>query len=85
MTDYEMRKIARLQAEFLCDALKNDAELLDLMFPPRTFGIEEAAKFTGIPVSTLYKKIAEIPHEKVGKTLLFTERGLTRWIRRIKA
>lgn len=82
MTDYECRKIARLQAEYLVDMLKKDEELLDLMFPPRRMSIKEASEFTGIPVGTLYQKIKEIPHEKVGGRLLFTDRALTRWIRR---
>ena len=82
MTDYEMKKIAKMQAQFLASALKEDSELLDLMFPPRCMSIQEAAQFTKIPVSTLYKKINEIPHEKVGKHLIFTDRGLTRWMKR---
>lgn len=82
MTDYEMRKIAKMQAEYLADALKQDDELLDLMYPPKYMNIEEASEFTRIPVDTLYKKVREIPHEKVGKKLVFSDRGLTRWIRR---
>ena len=82
MTNYEMQKIAKMQADFLVDALKKDDELLDLMFPPKCMGIEEAAAFTSIPVGTLYSKIDEIPHTKVGKRLVFTDRGLTRWMNR---
>ena len=82
MTEHEMRKIARMQAKYLATALKEDAELMDLMFPPRCMSIEEAAKFTSIPVGTLYQKIDEIPHEKVGRRLVFTDRGLTRWMKR---
>ena len=82
MTDNEMRKIAKMQAQYLATALKEDAELMDLMFPPRCMSIEEAAQFTKIPVGTIYQKIGEIPHEKVGRRLIFTDRGLTRWMRR---
>ena len=82
MTDYEMRKIAKMQAEYLAEALKHDDELLDLMFPPKYMDIEEASEFIRIPVNTIYKKIREIPHEKVGKKLVFSDRGLTRWLRR---
>lgn len=82
MTDYEMRKIARYQAEYFVKALKEDDELLDLMYPPKMMGIDEASEFTGIPVSTIYQKIGQIPHQKVGKRLVFTDRGLTRWVRR---
>lgn len=82
MTDYEMKKIARMQAKFFVTAIKEDAELMDLMFPPRCMSIEEAAQFAKIPVGTIYQKIDEIPHEKVGRRLIFTDRGLTRWMRR---
>lgn len=71
-----------MQAEYLIEAMKKDDELLDLMFPPRLMSIEEASEFTGIPVGTLYQKISQIPHEKVGKRLVFTDRGLMRWIKR---
>ena len=82
MTDYEMKKIARYQAEYLVKALKEDDELLDLMYPPKLMSIEEAAEFTGIPVNTLYQKISEIPHMKAGKRLVFSDRGLMRWLNR---
>lgn len=84
MTDYEMRKIAKYQAEYLIGALKRDDELLDIMFPPKYLDIQQASELTGIPVNTLYQKSSEIPHEKVGKRLIFTDRGLARWIRRKK-
>jgi len=82
MTDYEMKRIAKYQAEYLVQAIKHDDELLDLMFPPKMMGIEEASEFTGIPVNTLYQKIGQIPHQKVGKRLIFSDRALTRWIKR---
>lgn len=82
MTEYECRKIAKMQAEYLVEALKKDDELLDMMFPPRCMSIEEASEFVRIPVGTLYQKIEEIPHQKVGKRLVFTDRGLMRWIKR---
>jgi len=82
MTTYEMQKIAKYQAEYLVEALKKDDELLDLVFPPRCMTIEEASEFVRIPVSTIYQKIGQIPHQKVGKRLVFTDRGLMRWIRR---
>lgn len=82
MTEYEMRKIAKYQSEYLVEALKEDEELLNLMFPPKLLNIEEAAEMLRIPVGTLYNKINEIPHEKVGKRLVFTDRGLVRWIKR---
>ena len=75
-----MRQIAKMQAEFLAEALKSDEDLLDLMFPPKFMGIEEASEFLGIPLNTLYSKVGSIPHSKVGKRLIFTDRGLTRWV-----
>ena len=80
MTDYECRKIAKMQSEYLVKALKDDDELLDLMFPPRCMNIEEASEFLRIPIGTLYQKMDEIPHRKLGKRLVFTDRGLTRWM-----
>ena len=82
MTDYEMRKIAKYQTEFLVQSLKEDDELLDELYPPRYMSIKEAADYLNLPVNTIYAKIREIPHEKVGKRLLFTDRGLSRWVRR---
>jgi excisionase family DNA binding protein len=82
MTEYEMRKIAKMQAELFAESLKNDPELLDLMYPPRLMNIEEAAEYLRIPVGTLYQKANEIPHEKVGKRLIFSDRGLIRWMKR---
>lgn len=82
MTDYEMRKLAKMQAEYLLTALKSDDELMDLVYPPRLMNIEEAAEFLRIPVSTIYQKANEIPHEKVGKRLVFSDRGLIRWMKR---
>lgn len=77
-----MRKIAKMQNEYFIESLKNDSDLLDLVFPPKLMSIEEAAEFTRIPISTIYKKCDEIPHEKVGKRLVFTDRGLIRWMKR---
>ena len=84
MTDYECKKIAKYQAEYLVEALKKDDELLDVVFPPKYLDIQQASELTGIPVNTLYQKSSDIPHEKVGKRLIFTDRGLARWIRRKK-
>lgn len=82
MTDYEMRKIAKMQAMYLAEALKTDDDLMDLVYPPRLMNIEEAAEYLRIPVSTIYQKANEIPHEKVGKRLVFSDRGLIRWMKR---
>ena len=77
-----MRKLAKMQAECLAQSLKADDELLDLMFPPRCMNIEEASEYLRIPIGTIYQKVSEIPHEKVGRRLVFTDRGLMRWMKR---
>ena len=82
MTDYECRKIAKMEAEYLVEALKKDDELADILYPPRFMGLKEAAEFCCLPENTIYAKIGEIPHEKVGKRLIFSDRALTRWIKR---
>lgn len=82
MTDYEIRKMAKIQNEFFVESLKNNDDLLDVMFPPRIMNIEEAAEYLRIPVGTIRHKMDEIPHEKVGKRVVFTDRGLVRWMKR---
>lgn len=82
MTDYELQKLSKLVAKNLIQSIKDDDELLDELYPPRYMSIQEAADYLCIPLNTLYQKAGEIPHEKVGKRLLFTDRGLSRWVRR---
>ena len=80
MTNYELQKVARMTAQYLVEALKQDDSLIDSILPPRYMTIEEASRFCCIPVGTLYQKIAQIPHRKVGKRLIFSDRALARWI-----
>lgn len=80
MTDYECRKIARMEAEYIVEALKKDDELADILYPPRFMGLKEAAEFCCLPENTIYAKIGQIPHSKIGKRLIFTDRALTRWL-----
>jgi excisionase family DNA binding protein len=82
MTEYEMQKIAKMQASFLVEALKKDDELLDLMFPPKYMNIQEAAAYMRTTVGTIYQKTNEIPHTKVGRSLIFSERALSRYMER---
>ena len=81
MTDSELKKMAGMIADSLAERLKDDDELLERIYPSRMMNIEEASVFTGIPAKTIYNKIDEIPHSKIGKRLVFTERGLARWIK----
>ena len=82
MTDYELQKSARLTAKYIVEAIKEDDELMDLLYPSRPLDVKEAAAFLHMSVSRLLHIAQDVPHEKVGKKLYFTERGLTRWIRR---
>ena len=81
MTDYEMRQMADLIVSGLAERLKTDDELAERLFPSKPMSIDEASSWSGIPVGTLYQKADEIPHSKVGKRLVFTERGLSKWIK----
>jgi excisionase family DNA binding protein len=39
---------------------------------------KEAAQFLGISLSTLYKRVKELPHKKFGKKLIFSAEELER-------
>lgn len=82
MTEYEMRKIAKMQAEYFAAMLKDDDELANLLFPSKYLSIEQAAEFINSTVGTIYHKLDEIPHSKNGKRLVFSERALVRYIER---
>jgi excisionase family DNA binding protein len=45
--------------------------------------IQEASKFLGLAVPTLYSKVSErlIPHSKVGKKLFFSREDLSNWVK----
>ena len=81
MTDYEMRQMAELIVAGLAERLKTDNELAERLFPSKPMSIDEASLWSGIPIGTLYQKADEIPHSKVGKRLVFTERSLMDWIK----
>lgn len=81
MTDIELSKMASMIADSLAERLKDDDELLERVFPSRLMSLEDAAKYTGLSESTIKHKIDEIPHSKIGKRLVFTERGLAKWIK----
>lgn len=80
MTNYEMKEIAKMQAQYIVEALKNDDELLDLMYPPRLLDVKEAAAYLHISIDRLYHIIEDVPHFKNGKKLLFSERALLKWL-----
>lgn len=82
MTNYELEKLSKGIASEIIRQASVDEELLDLILPPRIMNSTEAAEYMKIPVSSLYQKIAEIPHMKIGKRLIFTDRGLIRWMKK---
>ena len=82
MTQYEITQLSKMTAKNLAEILKTDSELLDMIYPPRLFGVEQAASYIGWPVQTLYKRVGEVPHTKQGKRLTFSERSLYRWMMR---
>ena len=82
MSQYEINKLGRVIAKDLVTLAKEDDELLDLIYPPLLMDIEEAAGYLRIPKGTLYHHKDEIPHIKVGKRLVFSERDLIRWLKR---
>jgi hypothetical protein len=82
MTNDELQRLSRMLAGDLMEAFKNDNEIIDVVFPPKFMNIEQAALFTGLPISTIYSKVKEIPHSKCGRRLIFSDRDLTRWIRK---
>lgn len=83
MTNFELERLAELVSKNIIQAVKQDGELLDLVCPPRLMDSMEAAEFLKIPVNTLYQLSGEIPHCKVGKRLIFSDRDLTRWIKNV--
>ena len=82
MTNYELDKLAKGVAKYLLEEIKSNDDLLDTLFPPKTMDIKEAATFLRLPIGTLYQKAREIPHLKAGRKLLFTDRGLMRWLQK---
>jgi len=82
MTNYELNKLASAIASEIVRKVKEDETLLDELFPPRCMNAQEAAAYMKIPVNTIYAKANEIPHMKAGKRLVFSDRGLIKWMRK---
>lgn len=81
MTSYELEKLTMGIAAEIIRTVKEDERFLDILVPPRTMDIKEASKFLHIPVNTIYSMKNEIPHFKVGRRLLFSDRDLYRWMK----
>ncbi|MCI6671129.1 MAG: helix-turn-helix domain-containing protein [Prevotella sp.] len=69
------RQDARMIAEELFAIMEKEQ-----VFDDKYIGASEAAEMLGIPLSTLYNQIADIPHAKVGKYLRFSKRELRKYI-----
>lgn len=82
MNSYEIDKLAKGVAKYLAIEIMNNQELLDAISPPRLMDISEVSALTKIPKGTLYQKVNEIPHTKIGRRLLFTDRGVISWLQR---
>jgi len=82
MTNYELEKLTKGIAAEIIRTVKEDERILDELFPPRTMDVKEASKFLCVPVGTLYGWSSQIPHFKVGKRLVFTDRELIRFLKR---
>ena len=81
MTNNEIEKLSKSIATEFLHRISEDENLLNALFPPKCMNIKEAAEYTRVPVNTLYQKVTEIPHMKVGKRLIFTDRGLISWMK----
>ena len=79
LSDYQLRKISRFCVEHFVELLKKDHDLQIIMYPDDLLNIDEASEYLRIPVGTIRHKMDEIPHEKVGKRVLFTKRSLRLW------
>lgn len=69
------RRDARMIAEELYRLMRDGKTV-----PERYLGAKEAAAMLGMPIGTLYHKLPEIPHTKVGRRLRFTESSLRAYI-----
>lgn len=81
MTNNELERLADLVARNIIQQIKQDDELLERIFPSRLLDSQEAAAFLRIPMGSFYQIVKTIPHHKVGKRLVFSERNLANWLR----
>lgn len=76
MTDYELRKLARYIAYELKEAMDGQVDSSE----DRFLDISEAAKELRLSTSYLRNNHKDIPHKKVGKRILFSQRELHEYI-----
>jgi excisionase family DNA binding protein len=75
MIENSMRKVLEQNLPF--EKKGNNVPYSDLL------NIQEASKFLGLAVPTLYAKVSDrlIPHSKIGKKLFFSRDELSTWVR----
>ena len=71
-TDSQLRKLAK----YIADEIENRQKLLD----DTIIGVEEASAILGYKKKTIYNKINEIPHHKVGGSIRFFKSELLSYV-----
>ena len=69
------------EAKMIAQELFNLLEKNNIL-PDRTLTVGQAASLLCVSKQTIYNNIEEIPHTKIGKRLLFSERKLREYINR---
>lgn len=78
MTPSEMRQLAKYFAQEYYKLQQKNHDIKE-----NYLNAKQAAEFLGWSIRTVYNKIDEIPHTKIGKSLRFSERRLREYIERI--
>jgi excisionase family DNA binding protein len=75
LIENSVRKV--LEENSASNTTENTRQYSDLL------NIQEASKFLGIAVPTIYSKVSErlIPHSKIGKKLFFSRDELSNWVK----
>ena len=81
MTRTEARMIAEELGKVLSKDFANIVRASTVTAHDRHLSAKEAADYLGWSIKTVYNKIADIPHYKVGKKLRFSEIALAEYIR----
>lgn len=81
MTRTEARMIAEELFKLVRPLVVEQLKVVTSEVIDETFGIKEAAKYLGCKEKTIYNKIKEIPHFKIGRTLRFSRLALDEYIR----
>lgn len=74
------RKECKMIAEELMGLFVKHGMKPTMLAPERYMNVREAAAYLSMPVSTLYKKVDEIPHVKKGRRLVFAESALREYV-----